>query len=239
MEDVTNTLPALAGSDLLAPDIDLDPEEFEDIVNDAVEITDSQEDDIAVENKDHSIEAKEITGTQLCDSETPAGRDSRLELQNSSQNIGESDSCEETVRAGAILPHTAVSFQQSFELCIRQAAAAEQPIILDDDDNDTAAYNHDDVVGVAESGDGPHKVDKFPCDVEVKDVEDLPLVTNNNSPMLDSGGSRDEAGSNLRDAIVVKMLEVVEDDVKTDHAESRVEKDEIEESPEEPSAVKE
>ena len=43
MEDASNPLPALAGSDLLAHDIDLDPE-FEDVVNDAVEITDCHDD---------------------------------------------------------------------------------------------------------------------------------------------------------------------------------------------------
>ena len=136
MEDASNPLPALAGSDLLAHDIDLDPE-FEDVVNDAVEITDCHDDgsDNEVGGSKTIVDggwkpgarANNVSG-EFCGSPRVA--------QQPSQSLPESNNLEQKIWTSAmplLLP--VVSFQQSFELCLKKATE-EQPILLDEEDEE-------------------------------------------------------------------------------------------------------
>jgi len=147
-ESAATRIPALAGSELLvAPQlVDMDPE-FEDVINDAVEITDchvSDEPEVQNPHDDSSNNDDDIGADDFVINVDAGNGSDSSGLAEMRDNYVNNDSCENGSLHSASSqlmstkfspkPHQpVVTFQQSFELCIQQKANKELPILLDDE----------------------------------------------------------------------------------------------------------
>jgi hypothetical protein len=146
-ESAATRIPALAGSELLvAPQlVDMDPE-FEDVINDAVEITDchvSDEPELQNPHDDSSNNDDDIGADDFVINVDKVNGSDSSEFAEMRDSYVNNDSCENGSLHSASSqlmstkfspkPQPVVTFQQSFELCIQQKANKELPILLDDE----------------------------------------------------------------------------------------------------------
>jgi hypothetical protein len=165
MEDATHRIPALAGSDLLAHDIDLDPE-FEDIVNDAVEITDCHVSEDSVAAAACELDGGDGSGgpgRSLCDQ-------------------------------GQSKTRPFVSFQQSFELCVRKAAE-ELPILLEDDEEEEEEQDSVEEVTLVNNEEEEKNVNEDAVEKEEAECEEIDVERGQDVEVMVAGNTEKEESS--------------------------------------------